>query len=178
MATDDIRVYLPDYEGKDALPDREFFFNVLNTLRTDYMRLIIKDALSKRNTADEDEKEALLDVHVDFAKEMCEYPVISSKYSSMLTTSTEKKGKAIFLLKQGAKLTGKLRKPRKKHQIAKLEGYCSPKAQPVLSSAGPTHWEDEGTKRRLDFTHPPDQSPLNELGEEYSSAHVVDTLVS
>ena len=41
--------YFPDIYKKDRYPDRDFFFNVLNTLYPDYLKSVIQHANRVRN---------------------------------------------------------------------------------------------------------------------------------
>ncbi len=44
--------YFPDKMAKGRLPDREYFFNVLNTVHEVYVQALIKHANDMRNTAE------------------------------------------------------------------------------------------------------------------------------
>jgi hypothetical protein len=44
-------MYFPDRYPKGRTADREYTFNVLNTLRPDYVSLIIKNAYDQRNSS-------------------------------------------------------------------------------------------------------------------------------
>ena len=47
--------YLPDKYPKGRQPDRDYLFNVLNTLRPNYVKMIIANAFEQRNgNADDD----------------------------------------------------------------------------------------------------------------------------
>ena len=46
--------YLPDPTPEGRLPERECFWNVLNTLQTDYVQQLIGHANAQRNTVQED----------------------------------------------------------------------------------------------------------------------------
>jgi hypothetical protein len=48
-----LMLYFPDKMPKGRLPDREYTFNVLNTLRPDYVREIIQHAQKLRNAAED-----------------------------------------------------------------------------------------------------------------------------
>ena len=44
--------HFPTKMAKGRLPDREYFFNVLNTFQTDYVQQLIRHANSQRNAAE------------------------------------------------------------------------------------------------------------------------------
>ena len=52
----DLMMYFPDKLPKGRIPDREYTFNVLNTLREDYVTDIIKHAQRLRNTAADNDR--------------------------------------------------------------------------------------------------------------------------
>lgn len=96
--------YLPDknqLSGK--LPEREFFFGVLGTLKNQYMKDIIKDAQEKRFKPSDDleKKEGIL-ITEDWLKELTAHPYHSSK--CFFLTYVEKPGTGIFLMRERSKL--------------------------------------------------------------------------
>ena len=48
----ELMVYFPDKLPKNRLPDREFFFNILNSLNPSYVANIIEHATKMRNSAE------------------------------------------------------------------------------------------------------------------------------
>ena len=73
-------MYLPDYFPKGHTPDREYFFNVLNTLNPEYMKKIITHACSLRNhVVDEDQKGEAIEITEDWCNQLNEVPFISCK---------------------------------------------------------------------------------------------------
>ncbi len=44
MATKDLGRFFPDQRTPSDLPDREYFFNVINTVEPDYLAALIKHA--------------------------------------------------------------------------------------------------------------------------------------
>ena len=104
MADPLLSMYLPTREQLSGkLPERDFFFGVLTTLKNQYMIDIIKDANGKRFKASEDpnKKEGIL-ITEDWFKELTAHPFHSSK--CLLLTSVEKPGTGIFLMRERAKL--------------------------------------------------------------------------
>ena len=55
---EEIMRYFPSKLPKGRIPDREYLFNILNTLRPDYVSKIIKHAHEQRNSTSDKEKEA------------------------------------------------------------------------------------------------------------------------
>ena len=47
----EIMAYLPDSLPKGRLPDREFLFNIMNTLNPEYVTELVKHATDARNTS-------------------------------------------------------------------------------------------------------------------------------
>jgi hypothetical protein len=96
--------YLPSKEQLSGkLPEREFFFGILCTLRNQYMKDIIADAHKKRYTvADDDPKREGILISDQWMAELQKHPYHSSKL--LLLTFIEQPGTGIFLMKERAKL--------------------------------------------------------------------------
>ena len=110
--------YLPSKEQLSGkLPERDFFFGILCTLKNQYMKDVIADAQKKRYGVqpDDERKQGILITDTWFA-ELTKHPYYSSKTSS--TKPAEKPGTGIFLMKERAKLV-KLPKKRLSHQLSK-----------------------------------------------------------
>ena len=110
--------YLPTKEQlSNKLPEREFFFGVLCTLRKQYMQDIISEASKKRFKVEDDDPrgEGIAITDAWFA-ELTKHPYHSSKFPSLITT--ERAGTGIFLMKEHAKLY-KVQKERTVHQLGK-----------------------------------------------------------
>ena len=56
-ADEKLMQYFPKKLAKGRVPDRDYFFNVLNTFQTDYLRQIIKHANNVRNSVAAEAKE-------------------------------------------------------------------------------------------------------------------------
>ena len=96
--------YLPSKEQLSGkLPEREFFFGVMCTLKNNYMKEILKGANDQRFKASEEpeKKEGIL-LTEDWLKELTAHPYHSSKNNSL--TPVEKPGTGIFLMRERAKL--------------------------------------------------------------------------
>ena len=48
----------PDKLSKGKLPQREYFWNVLNTRQPEYVQLLVEHAMKQRNTSESKEKQA------------------------------------------------------------------------------------------------------------------------
>ena len=96
--------YLPTKEQlSNKLPEREFFFGILCTLRKQYMTDIIHDASSKRfKVSDDDPKRQGIAITDGWFEELNKHPYHSSKQH--VVDLVEKPGTGIFLMKESAKL--------------------------------------------------------------------------
>ena len=90
-------------ERVSKLPEREFFFGVLCTLRKQYMTDIISEASKKRfKVEDDNSKGEGIAITDAWFTELTKHPYHSSKYSSL--NALERAGTGIFLMKEEAKL--------------------------------------------------------------------------
>ena len=96
--------YLPTKEQLSGrLPERDFFFGLLCTLRNQYMKDIIGDAQKSRFTvSDDDPKKKGIAISDAWMAELEKHPYHSSKKFEI--THVEKPGTAIFLMKESSKL--------------------------------------------------------------------------
>ena len=102
------------------LPERDFFFGVLCTLRNQYMKDIIAEAHKARYTiADDNPKQQGIAISEAWIAELEKHPFHSSKL--MLIILIEKPGTAIFLMKESAKLH-RPQQQREKRKLAKRLG--------------------------------------------------------
>lgn len=113
--------YLPTKEQlSNKLPEREFFFGVLCTLKKQYMQEIIENAQKKRfNITDDDPKKQGILITDSWMQELMKHPYHSSKL--YILTFIEKPGTGIFLMKENAKLY-KAQKDRTVHTLSKRIG--------------------------------------------------------
>jgi hypothetical protein len=110
--------YLPNKDQlSNKLPEREFFFGVLCTLRKQYMTDIIAEAQAKRyKIQDGDQPQDSIVMTEAWMQELQKHPYHSSK--SLSVTLVEKAGTGIFLMKEKAKLV-KQQRERTVHQLGK-----------------------------------------------------------
>ena len=80
--------HLPDMTSEGALPEREFFWDVLATLCPDFVREIVRKANTDRNVAEGRDEAQTIVCHPDFADELRDTPFISSKSASELNTGS------------------------------------------------------------------------------------------
>jgi len=110
--------YLPSKEQvSNKLPERDFFFGVVCTLRRQYVTDIIEEANKKRfKVGDDDPKKQGIAISDAWMEELLRHPYHSSKYVQL--TSVGKAGTGIFLMKERAKVY-KAQSSRTKHQLSK-----------------------------------------------------------
>ena len=113
--------YLPSKEQlAGRLPEREFFFGLLCTLRNQYMKDIIAEAHKARYTvADDDAKKQGIVISEAWLAELEKHPFHSSKCPWL--TFIEKPGTGIFLMKESSKLY-RPQKEREKKKLSKRLG--------------------------------------------------------
>ena len=113
--------YLPSKEQlAGRLPEREFFFGLLCTLKNQYMKDIIADAHKARYTvADDDAKKQGIVISEAWLAELEKHPFHSSKCPWL--TFIEKPGTGIFLMKESSKLY-RPQKDREKKKLSKRLG--------------------------------------------------------
>ena len=81
MQDPDIAVYLPSKKQlSNKLPERNFFFGILSTLKHQYLKDIINDAHKKRYTiTPEDKQKQGIRISDTWLEELNKHPYISSK---------------------------------------------------------------------------------------------------
>jgi len=96
--------YLPTKEQLSGrLPEIEFFFGLMCTLRNQYMKDIIAGAHKARYTVGEDDtKKHVINISQAWMAELLKHPYHSSK--CLMLILVEKPGTGIFLMKESAKL--------------------------------------------------------------------------
>jgi hypothetical protein len=121
-----LKDYLPELEeNSNRLPERNFFFGILGTLRPEYLKKIIEDANKVRYEADpNDLTKDFIMLDTPWYEELMKYPYFSSKkyFEYLYILLLEKPGKAIFLMKQRAKLIKSKRKSNKHSVSQRLTG--------------------------------------------------------
>ena len=81
MQTDEqFMKYFPSKMPKGRVPDREYFFNVLNTFQGEYLRQLVKNASEQRNSG-KSEARAMetIEVSDEWWKALNEIPFVSRK---------------------------------------------------------------------------------------------------
>ena len=75
-----LRDYLPDLEqNSNRIPERDFFFGILGSLRPEYLKKIIDDANKVRYEANvNDPEKDFIMLDVDWYQELMKYPYFSS----------------------------------------------------------------------------------------------------
>jgi hypothetical protein len=76
----ELMTFFPEKLPKGRMPDRDYTFNVLNTLREDYVDGIIKHAQKQRNTAADNNMQAqFIRVTPAWQEQLEKIPFVSSK---------------------------------------------------------------------------------------------------
>jgi hypothetical protein len=80
MGDQEVSLYLPTkVQCSNKLPERDFFFGVLATLRNDYLKEIIKGAHEKRyKTPDDSSTRSSILITDSWLEELKKHPYISS----------------------------------------------------------------------------------------------------
>ena len=116
-------VYFQDKFADEKVPNRDYFFNILNSLYPEYLDNVMKHACKLRYTAEgEDGKPDAIQATDEWMEQLQMLPYKSCKHSIQLLLihihNIEKNGKTLYLLKQKSKAT----KPKKKRKIIPLLG--------------------------------------------------------
>ena len=108
--------YMPTKEQLSGrLPEIDFFFGLMCTLRNQYMKDIISGAKKARYTVGEDDKKnQAINISQAWMAELKKHPYHSSKWLMLILV--EKPGTGIFLMKESAKL----HRPQKEREKKKL----------------------------------------------------------
>jgi hypothetical protein len=125
LKDDLLKKYLPTKEQLSGrLPEREFFFGLMCTLRNQYMKDIITDAHKARFTvSDDDPKKQGILISDAWMAELEKHPYHSSNHTLLIVI--EKPGTGIFLMKERSKLY-RPHKEREKRSLSKrLHGMMS-----------------------------------------------------
>jgi hypothetical protein len=81
MANKDFAKFFPDQRSRSDLPEREYFFNIINTIEPDYLFSLIKHAKNLRfANSNPDENKDIIEVNEFWRKELEASPYFSSKY--------------------------------------------------------------------------------------------------
>ena len=99
--------YMPDPTPDGRIPEREYFWNVLNTLQEAYVQQLIEHANTQRNTLQEDRDGEAIEISEDWWLKLTAMPFVS-----------QNKGKTLHLLKKQAKAVPQNRKRVKRDIFA------------------------------------------------------------
>ena len=101
-------LYMPDPTADGRVPEREYFWNVLNTLQTEYVQRLIKHANAQRNTVQEDGDGAdAIEISEEWWQKLNALPFVS-----------QNRGKTLHLLKKQSKAVPQSRKRVKRDIFA------------------------------------------------------------
>ena len=107
MQTDAVfMLYMPDPTPDGRVPEREYFWNVLNTLQTAYVQQLIKHANAQRMTVQEDGADAI-EISEEWWQKLTALPFVS-----------QNRGKTLHLLKKQSKAVPQSRKRVKRDIFA------------------------------------------------------------
>jgi hypothetical protein len=128
MADPVLSKHLPTKEQLSGkLPERDFFFGIVCTLKKGYMEEVIKCAHEKRfKLNDQEEEKSGILISESWMQELMKHPYHSSKF--WLLICVEKAGTGIFLMKEKSKLY-KPRKAQIKHVLSKRLSQMNPSNQ-------------------------------------------------
>ena len=79
--------YFPTQLPKGKLPEKQFFWGVIFTIKPGYAKCLMKDAIEQRNALPppgEEDKIKLLRIDAEYLKKMLEAPVFMSKFTQSL----------------------------------------------------------------------------------------------
>lgn len=126
MRDETVKKYLPNPDQLSGkLPERDFFFGIMCTLKQQYMRDIIAAANEKRFKANpEGERKEAIRLSDAWLDELLKHPYHSSKL--FLLIRVEKPGTGVYLLRESAKvskqITQRMKFPLAKRMHSELEG--------------------------------------------------------
>ena len=101
-------LYMPDPTADGRIPEREYFWNVLNTLRTEYVQQLIEHANAQRMTVQQNgEGVDAIEISEEWWRKLNALPFVS-----------QNKGKTLHLLKKQAKAVPQNRKRVKRDIFA------------------------------------------------------------
>ena len=110
--------YVPDPSGEGRLPDREYFWNIANTVQHDYVQRVIQHAAAQRMQAQqhEDQHEAIA-ISQEWYEKLSAMPFVS-----------QTKGKTLHLLKAGSKKVPQERKRMKREILGTPADFAAQRA--------------------------------------------------
>jgi len=86
MNDSELEPYLPNLEqNSNRLPEREFFFGIMGTVKPDYLKKIIDDANKVRYEANDTKVQSdYIVIDDDWLQELTKHPYYSSKHSLLI----------------------------------------------------------------------------------------------
>ena len=113
--------YLPNPDQLSGkLPERDFFFGIMCTMKNQYMKDIITEANEKRFKANNDgEKKEAIRLSDAWLDELMKHPYHSRKISTLMFVG--KPGTGVYLLRESAKVSKEI-KNRKMFTLSKRVG--------------------------------------------------------
>jgi len=116
-----LKKYLPEPDQLSGkMPERDFFFGIMCTLKNQYMKDIISAANDKRYKADKgDEKKDAIRLSDAWLEELMKHPYHSRKLIQFM--SVGKPGTGVYLLRESAKVSKEI-KDRKMFKLSKRLG--------------------------------------------------------
>ena len=74
-------MYMPDPTADGRFPEREYFWNVLNTLQTAYVQRLLEHANQQRMTVQEDSDADAIEISDEWWEKLTAMPFVSCKLS-------------------------------------------------------------------------------------------------
>ncbi|TNV71309.1 hypothetical protein FGO68_gene8451 [Halteria grandinella] len=116
------------------MPERDFFFGIMCTLKNQYMKDIITEANDKRFKADKDgDKKDAIKLSDAWLDELMKHPYHSRKL--FYVTPVGKAGTGVYLLRESAKVSKEI-KDRKMFKLSKRLGGEEEKEDINMAGAG------------------------------------------
>ena len=147
--------YMPDPTADGRLPEREYFWNVLNTLQTAYVQRLIEHANAQRNTLQEDEDGGdAIEISDEWWRKLNALPFVS-----------QTKGKTLHLLKKQSKPVPQHRKRVKRDIFASPADFQRLHADFAGAGEEQKHEEpEEQAQLHCDMGYVPADGGPNQIG--------------
>ncbi|TNV71108.1 hypothetical protein FGO68_gene4729 [Halteria grandinella] len=142
-----LKKYLPEPDQLSGkLPERDFFFGILCTLKNQYMKDVINEANEKRFKADKDgEKKEAIRLSDAWLDELMKHPYHSRKNLALILIG--KPGTGVYLLRESAKVSKEI-KDRKLFKLSKRLGLEEEKEDGNLAGPGGADKRKKGNDGR------------------------------
>lgn len=109
------------------MPERDYFFGILGSIKSDYLTRIIDHAEKSRyKSTDQSKQHDGIMITDQWFQELTKHPFISSMI--MILTLVEKPGKAIYLIKERSKLI-RVKKNHTKHNLGARLSHTDDKSE-------------------------------------------------